>query len=79
MSNQYIDKNITLTLEFDRYLASHPNAYNKIPKGSCVVITKEGDSSFNKVSQKIAEGSSEKCVEAHKVGRNWIIRSLGQG
>lgn len=76
MSQQYIEQNIKLTLEFDRYLATHPNAYEKIPRGSCVVITKEGDSVFNKVSQKIAEKSSEKCVEAHKAGKRWTIRPI---
>lgn len=76
MSTQYIDKNIKLTLELDRYLSNHPSAYNKIPKGSCIVITKDGDPAFNRVSQKIAEGSSEKCVEARKSGGKWHIQSF---
>ncbi|MBI2025087.1 MAG: hypothetical protein HYT03_03325 [Candidatus Harrisonbacteria bacterium] len=74
MSKQYVAKSIKLSLELDRYLATHPGAYDKIPRGACIVITKEGDSAFNKVSHKIAEGSAEKCVEARKIGRRWSIK-----
>lgn len=76
MSTKYAEKSIKLSLELDRYLASHPSAYDKIPRGACVIITQKGDANFNEQSRQIAEKSSERCVEARKAGRHWTIREL---
>lgn len=79
MSNKFIEKNIKLSLEFDKYLAKHPRAYNKIPRGACIIITHEGDKNFNKVSMDIARKAKEgkqKCIEARKEGMRWVLQPL---
>lgn len=80
MSKKFVEKNIKLSLEFDKYLAKNPRAYNKIPKGACIVITQKGDKVFNKTSMTIAKSAREekqKCVEARKEGTRWILQPLG--
>lgn len=79
MSNNFIEKNIKLTLEFDKYVANNPQVLKSVPSGSCVVITVKGDDVFSKNSIKVAEKTKEKdqnCIEARKEGANWILRSL---
>jgi len=80
MSKNFVEKNIKLSLEFDKYLAKNPRAYNKIPKGACIVITQKGAGIFNKASITIAKSAREKkqkCIEARKEGTRWILQPLG--
>lgn len=79
MSNNFVEKNIKLSLEFDKYLAKNPRAYNKIPRGACIVITQKGDKTFNRASMTIAKSAREekqKCIEARKEGTKWILQPL---
>lgn len=79
MSKKFIEKNIKLSLEFDKYLAKNPRAYNKIPKGACIIITQKGDKVFNRASMTIAKSAKEekqKCIEARKEGARWILEPL---
>jgi len=79
MSRKFVQKNLKLSLEFDRYLGSHPGLFAKIPKGAHIVITVKGDEAFNKNSQAISSSvrsPRQKFTEARKEGEHWIIRSL---
>lgn len=79
MGKKFIEKNINLSLELDRYLSKNPRAYDKIPKGACIIITQKGDEIFNRVSRTIAEKSKQekqKCIEARKEGARWILQPL---
>jgi hypothetical protein len=76
MSKNFIKKNIKLSLEFDRYLAKNPEAFDKIPNKACVMITVEGDDDFNRESKtmvRAAKSEKQKCVEAHKKGGRWVL------
>ena len=79
MTKRFIKRNIDLSLEFDRYLYSHPNLFARIPTGAHIVITVKGDEQFNKDSRAISGSvnvSKKRMLEAHKAGRHWSLRSL---
>jgi hypothetical protein len=79
MSKKFVQKNIELSLEFDRYLQAHPDTLDNIPNKACVVMTVKGDETFNAASRTMAEKAREKkqrCIEAMKVGKNWILQPL---
>ncbi len=79
MSKNFIKKNIKLSLEFDRYLAKNPAAFEKIPNNACLVLTVKGDEDFNRESKtmvKAAKDRRQKCVEARKEGAQWILEPL---
>ncbi|MFA5261705.1 MAG: DUF5647 family protein [Candidatus Omnitrophota bacterium] len=76
MSKNFIKKNIKLSLELDRYLTKHPEAFDKIPNKACLMITVKGDDDFNRESKmvvKIAKDQKQKCVEARKEGIDWVL------
>lgn len=68
-----IEKNLNLSLEFDRYAVEHPDIFKKIPKGSCIVITVKGDNEFNEFTMSLPS-KREKCIEARKDKRGWTLR-----
>lgn len=74
MSSKFVKKNIELSLEFDRYLAKHPDALEKIPQGACVIITQKGAQAFNKESRSLATKIKQKCIEARKEGSRWTLQ-----
>lgn len=74
MTNKIIQKNIKLSLEFDKYLNSHPKLYSKIPNGAHVFITVKGDKELNKANIKSAS-SRGILVEARKEDGSWTVRS----
>ena len=80
MSKQFIQKNMKLSLELDRYLSKNPRAFSRIPRGAHVVITVKGNPSFNKesraVSAKVSSSSSGRFVEARKEGARWAFEPL---
>lgn len=76
MSSKFIQKNIRLSLEFDRYLSGRPDLIARIPNGAHVIITVKGDSSFNKTSRSMVEHASGKVIEARKEGSRWILQPL---
>ncbi len=77
MSKKFVQKNIKLSLELDRYLSKHPKALNKIPRGSYIVITKNGDAKFNAESKQLV-GGNKKCIVANKAGSGWTIKPLSE-
>lgn len=77
MSEAFIKKNVKLSLEFDNYLATHPQLFELIPNGAYIVITTQADSQFNATSLSlIKDKSRKKIVEAHKAGSAWHIQPL---
>ncbi len=79
MSKKFVEKNIKLSLEFDKYISRNPSAFRKIPSGACIVITVKGDATFNKNSKFIAEKTGkgkQKYIEAKKEGRRWELQPL---
>jgi hypothetical protein len=77
MSEAFIKKNIKLSLEFDEYLAKHPNLYEEIPNGAYIVVTLNSDKKFNDESLSlIRDKRRKKVVEAHKSGAAWTVRPL---
>jgi hypothetical protein len=78
MSNQFIKKNIKLSLEFGNYLSKNPSLYRKIPNKGTLVFTIKGDKYFNKTSWSLVENvkaSKSKVVEVQKQGSKWQILS----
>lgn len=66
-----------LSLEFNRYLNTHPEAFKKIPHKANIVLTIKGDDEFNRSSLNILEKgkrSRQKYIEARKVGRRWFLQ-----
>lgn len=76
MSKKFVEKNIKLSLEFDKYISRHPSAYKKIPHGSCIVFSVKGDEEFNKNSRMLvgeARQQNQKCIEVRKDGARWML------
>jgi len=80
MSKQFVEKNIKLSLEFDRYVSKNPQVFKKIPNGACVVFTERGKAGFNKnsrvMAEKVSARSHQKCIEARKEGSRWILQPM---
>jgi len=62
MSNQkkFFEKNITLSVEFSRYLFEHPELEDQIPKNAQIVILPEDDPELCEFNKNIAEEQREK-------------------
>lgn len=77
MSESFIKKNAKLSLEFDAYVAKHPQLFQDIPNGAYIVITLQDDTQFNTESLSlIRDKRRKKIVEAHRSGSAWRIRPL---
>jgi hypothetical protein len=77
MSEAFIKKNVKLSLEFDGYLAKHPDLFKDIPNGAYIVITVSGDDKFNADSISIVKNMKrKKLVEAHKTSSSWSLKPL---
>lgn len=61
-----IDKSITLSFEFDRYLINHPDIADKIPLGASIIFELEDDLEFTAKENKLAE-------ELKKQGEKFVI------
>jgi hypothetical protein len=57
---QFIEKNMMLVREFDRYILEHAKFAEKIPDNALVVMQIEGDEKFNLWARKIAKSAEEK-------------------
>lgn len=76
MTKKVIGRNIKLSLEFDKYIASHPDTLRKVPRGVCIVPTVKGDKIFNRTSFSTAhsiKGKWQKCIEVRKEGKQWVV------
>jgi len=77
MTEQFVRKNLKLSLEFDKYVIEHPKAYKSIPKGAYVVITMVDDPDFSKQSRSLIRNPQQKkVIEAQKTPSGWKIRPL---
>ena len=76
MRNEFIQKNIKLSLDFDSYASRNPKIYDNIPKGSWVVLTVKGDAKFNRLSKSLVKNArvkKEKIVIAQRDGKKWKV------
>jgi hypothetical protein len=78
MSQQFIKKNVKLNLEFDNYIARHPELFESIPDGATIIMTLKGDNEFNDASFSIVRNSRSRrpVVEAQKEGSHWSVQPL---
>ncbi|MDO8659386.1 MAG: hypothetical protein Q7K54_02180 [Candidatus Parcubacteria bacterium] len=73
MTKKIIEKNIKLSLEFDKYLNNNPDLYIKIPNGASIFITVKGDSKFNEVNRESISSTQGKIIEARKTDGHWTV------
>lgn len=75
MTKKFVQRNIKLSLEFDNYLAKHPELYEAIPDGAFVIIAVKSDKEFTNSSIAIAKKhhTSEPVVKAEKEGSHWHL------
>lgn len=76
MTKRIVQKNIRLSLEFDKYLNRNPNLYSKIPRGAWILITDKGDAAFNAANKRNVAVEKGKIVEARKEDGAWIVRNF---
>lgn len=63
---EFIDKSITLSFEFDRYLTNHSEIADKIPLGASIVFELEDDPEFTAKELALSE-------EIKKQGEKFVI------
>jgi hypothetical protein len=56
----YIEKNLDLLFEFEKYVLEHPRFAKRIPDNALIVMQIEGDEEFNQWSRKLAQAQAEK-------------------
>jgi hypothetical protein len=78
MTKQFVKKNIALTLEFEDYLAKHPELYDSIPNGAFIVFTIKSDKKFSSENIAIVEKHARKepIIKAEKVQSRWTLSPL---
>lgn len=63
---EFIEKGITLSFEFDRYLMNHPEIAEKIPEGANIMFILEDDAEFSDREKALLE-------EVKKTGEPVVI------
>ena len=56
---EFFDKSLTLSFEFSRYLISHPEVEEQVPKGALVVLLLEDDPDFNERAMELGRVQKE--------------------
>lgn len=56
----YIEKNLDLLFEFEKYVLEHPRFATRIPDNALIVMQVEGDEEFNQWSRKLAQAQADK-------------------
>lgn len=56
---EFVDKSLTLSFEFSRYIIGHPEVEEQIPKGALVVLILEDDPDFNRRAIELAQSKKE--------------------
>ncbi len=56
---ELIEKNMSLSIEFSKYIFEHPELEDKIPKGAQVVLLPEYDKKLSEYNMAIAEKQRE--------------------
>lgn len=55
MKTDLIERNMSLSLEFSRYLLDHPEVETRIPEGAYVVLLPEDDLELREFNTRVAE------------------------
>lgn len=55
MEKKYFDKNVTLSVEFSRYVIEHPEVAERIPKGAQEVLLPQDDPELCKQNLELAK------------------------
>jgi hypothetical protein len=55
MKSSVMERNMTLSFEFSRYLLEHPELEEQIPEGACVVLLPEDDPELCDHNRRIGE------------------------
>jgi len=77
MTKTLIQKNMKLSLEFDRYISGKPSALRQVPHGSEIILTSSSDKKLSDANWSIVRESKRgKFVEARKSGSSWKIRTV---
>ncbi len=58
----YIEKNLDLLFEFEKYVLEHPRFAERIPDNALIVMQVEGDEEFNQWSRKLAQAEKNQPV-----------------
>jgi len=70
MSSDLVQRNMTLTFEFSRYLLDHPELEAQIPEGAHVVLLPEDD-------QELCEHNRQVCERERATGQPVVYIHLG--
>ncbi len=60
MNKEHVEKNITLSMEFSRYVIEHPEVAEQIPKGAQVVLLPQDDPELCRENLKLSALHREK-------------------
>lgn len=58
--NEFFERSLEISTEFDRYVLAHPEVAEKIPDDALVIFLLEDDAEFSKKSLEIARKKREK-------------------
>ena len=69
---EFVEKSLTVSFEFQRYLISHPEVAEKLPKGAQILFILKDDPEFTKREKQLAENLKKEgepivLIEVEKV------------
>lgn len=62
-----VEKNITLSFEFERYILEHPNVLERIPQGAEIVLLPRDDPELYHINLETAQRAQQERDGQHKV------------
>ena len=77
MKKELVEKNITLSMEFSRYVIEHPKVAEQIPKGAQVVLLPQDDPELCRENLKLAELHREQGSVANTFCLEEVGKVLG--
>lgn len=79
MTKSLAQKNIRLSLEFDRYVSKNPRVLDRIPNRSEIIMTSANDRELSEANLGIARRArSGRFVIAHKSDGRWTIKRVAK-
>lgn len=77
MTKNMIEKNIKLSLDFDRYVSRNPSALRFLPQGANIIFVHSKDKALSEANRDIARNSkSGKFYEAAKKDGAWRVSAF---
>jgi hypothetical protein len=80
MSKRDIQKNFSLSAQFNEYVVRHPEVAKPLVDNACVVFLPKDDPVLSEKNRKMAsiimEKNQRKCYGAVKAGRKWNLMEL---